>query len=155
MSDRPNLTPYLVVNDAAAAIEFYIAAFDAETLQRHLAPYSERIMHAHLKINGGDIMLCDDFSSEMKMKSETPIALGGSPITIALVVKDAQTAWDKAIAAGAEVTMPLADQFWGDRYGQFKDPFGHRWSISQVIANPTNEEIDRAAAEAFPDTETV
>ncbi len=68
MSDRPNLTPYLVVNDATAAIEFYIAAFDAETLQRHLAPYSERIMHAHLKINGGDIMLCDDFSSEMKMK---------------------------------------------------------------------------------------
>jgi len=151
MSDRPNLTPYLVVNDAAAAIEFYIAAFDAETLSRHVAPYSEKIMHAHLKINGGDIMLCDDFSADMKMKNETPLALGGSPITIALVVKDAQTAWDKAIAAGAEVLMPLADQFWGDRYGQFKDPFGHKWSISQTIANPSAEEIERAAAEAFPE----
>jgi len=149
MSERLSLTPYLVVNDAAAAIEFYIAAFDAEELARHLAPHSERIMHSHLKLNGGEIMLCDDFSSDMKTKSETPIALGGSPITLALVVKDAHAVWDKAVAAGAEVIMPLADQFWGDRYGQLRDPFGHKWSISQTIAKPSREEIDRAAAEAF------
>jgi PhnB protein len=149
MSERLSLTPYLVVNDAAAAIEFYIAAFDAEELARHLAPHSERIMHSHLKLNGGEIMLCDDFSSDMKTKSETPIALGGSPITLALVVKDAHAVWDKAVAAGAEVIMPLADQFWGDRYGQLRDPFGHKWSISQAIAKPSREEIDRAAAEAF------
>ena len=150
MSERNSLTPYLVVNDAAAAIEFYIAAFDAEELSRHLAPHTERIMHSHLKINGGELMLCDDFSSDMKTKSETPIALGGSPVTLALVVKDANAIWAKAIAAGATVTMPLADQFWGDRYGQLKDPFGHKWSISQTIATPSREEIDRAAAEAFP-----
>ena len=150
MSEPLGLTPYLVVSDAAAAIEFYIAAFDAEELSRHLAPHTERIMHSHLKINGGELMLCDDFSSDMKTKSETPIALGGSPVTLALVVKDANAIWAKAIAAGATVTMPLADQFWGDRYGQLKDPFGHKWSISQTIATPSREEIDRAAAEAFP-----
>jgi PhnB protein len=149
MSQRASLTPYLVVNDAAAAIEFYIAAFDAEELARHLAPHSERIMHSHLKINGSDLMLCDDFGAEMGGKSETPVALGGSPVTLALVVADAYAAWDKAIAAGATVTMPLADQFWGDRYGQFKDPFGHKWSISQTIATPSREEIDKAAAESF------
>ena len=149
MSERPKFVPYLVLNDAAAAIEFYIAAFDAEELTRHIAPHSDRIMHAHLKINSGDLMLSDDFSPEMGGKSETPIALGGSPVTIALEVEDAYAAWDKAIAAGAIVTMPLADQFWGDRYGQLKDPFGHKWSISQTIATPTREEIDKAAAEAF------
>ena len=149
MSEPLGLTPYLVVSDAAAAIEFYIAAFDAEELSRHLAPHSERIMHSHLKINGSNLMLSDDFGVEMGGKSETPIALGGSPVTLALEVKDAYAIWDKAIAAGATVTMPLADQFWGARYGQFKDPFGHKWSISQTIATPSREEIDKAAAESF------
>jgi PhnB protein len=149
MSDHPSLTPYLVVNDAAAAIEFYIAAFDAEVVTRHLAPHSDRIMHAHLKINSGNLMLADDFSANMGGKSETPISLGGSSVTIALEVKDAYAAWDKAIAAGATVTIPLADQFWGERYGLLKDPFGHKWSIGQTIAKPSREEIDKAAAEAF------
>ena len=149
MTIRPQLTPYLVVSDAAAAIDFYKAAFGAVELTRHLAPHSDRIMHCHLLVNGGDLMLSDDFSAQMGGKSETPVALGGSPVTLALVVEDAQAVWDSAVAAGATVTMPLADQFWGDRYGQFRDPSGHKWSISQTIATPTEEEITRAAAEAF------
>ena len=149
MSERARFVPYFVVNDGAAAIEFYKAAFGAEELARHMAPHSNRIMHAHLKLNGGDLMLSDDFGAEMGHKSETPLALGGSPVTIALVVDDAHASWDRAVAAGATVTMPLADQFWGDRYGQLKDPFGHKWSISQTIATPSEDEIAKAAAETF------
>jgi len=149
MTIRPQLTPYLVVSDAAAAIDFYKAAFGAVELTRHMAPHSDRIMHCHFLVNGVDLLLSDDFSAQMGGKSETPVALGGSPVTLALVVEDAQAVWDSAVAAGATVTMPLADQFWGDRYGQFRDPSGHKWSISQTIATPTEEEITRAAAEAF------
>jgi PhnB protein len=149
MSEEPKFIPYLVVDDAAAAIDFYKAAFGAEELRRHMAPHSDRIMHAHLKVNTGDLMLSDDFSADMGSKSETPIALGGSPVTICLRVDDAQSTWDAAVNAGATVTMPLADQFWGDRYGQLTDPFGHKWSIAQTIANPSEEQISKAAAESF------
>jgi len=149
MPAQLSLTPYLVVNDAAAAIDFYKAAFAAEELSRHKAPHSDRIMHAHLIVNGGAFMLSDDFSAQMSGKSETPLALGGSPITLALEVENAQAVWDSALAAGATVTMPLADQFWGQRYGQLKDPFGHKWSVSQNIATPSEEEMAKAAAETF------
>lgn len=149
MSERTTLTPYLVVNDAAAAIDFYKAAFGAEEQSRHKAPGSDRIMHAHLIIDGNALMLSDDFSAQMGRTSETPTALGGSPVTFALEVEDANALWDKAVSAGASVTMPLADQFWGARYGQLQDPFGHRWSISQVIARPTEAEMQEGAAKAF------
>jgi PhnB protein len=149
MSEEPRLIPYLVVNDAAAAIDFYKTAFGAEELYRLKAPHSSRIMHAHLKLNTGNVMLSDDFSAEMGRKCETPVALGGSPVTIALRVDDAQSTWDAAVNAGATVLMPLADQFWGDRYGQLTDPFGHKWSISQTIANPPEEEILKTVAESF------
>jgi PhnB protein len=149
MSAQPTFVPYIVVNDAAAAIDFYKAAYGAEELARHKAPHSDRIMHAHLKINGGDLMLSDDFSEQMGRTSETPLALGGSPVTLCLEVDDAHASWDRAVGAGATVTMPLADQFWGARYGQLKDPFGHKWSISQMIATPSNEEMNKAAAETF------
>jgi len=144
-----NFTPYIVVSDAAAAIDFYKAAFGAEEETRHLAPNSDKIMHASLKINGGTLMLSDDFSETMGGKSQTPEALGGSPVTFHLHVDNADAVWGNALTAGARVVMPLADQFWGDRYGQLKDPFGHRWSIGQPIVKKTNEEIEEAAKTAF------
>ena len=150
MPAQLSLTPYLVVNDAAAAIDFYKAAFAAEELSRHKAPHSDRIMHAHLIVNGGAFMLSDDFSAQMSGKSETPLALGGTPVTIALEVEDAHAWWNRAVSAGATVIMPLADQFWGQRYGQFTDPFGIKWSISQNIATPSEDEMAKAAAESFP-----
>ncbi|MGA2675164.1 MAG: VOC family protein, partial [Terracidiphilus sp.] len=82
-------------------------------------------------------------------KCLTPETLGGSPVTFHLVVKDADAVWAKALAAGAVVTMPLADQFWGDRYGQLRDPFGHNWSIGQPIVKRTHAEIEEAAKTAF------
>jgi PhnB protein len=149
MSDNPTFIPYIVVSNAAAAIDFYKAAFSAVELMRHPAPNSDKLMHASLKINGGVLMMSDDFSASMGGKSQTPEALGGSPVTFHLAVEDADAVWAQAVAAGAEVTMPLADQFWGDRYGQLRDPFGHRWSVGQSIAKPTKEEVEEAAKAAF------
>jgi PhnB protein len=149
MSENPTLTPHIVVSNAAAAIDFYKAAFGAVETARHLAPNSNKVMHATLKINGSVLMLNDDFSGSMSCKSETPEALGGSPVTLDLQVADADAAWAKALAAGAKVKYPLADQFWGARYGQLSDPFGHYWSISQTISNPTPAEMEEAAKAAF------
>ena len=149
MSERPTFVPYLVVSNAAAAIDFYKKAFGAQELARHAAPGTNKLMHAHLVINGGNLFLADDFSSQMGGKSETPEALGGSPVTFHLHVDNADVAWAQAVAAGAKVTMPLADQFWGDRYGQLRDPFGHKWSIGQTKSAPSQAELEEAAKVAF------
>jgi PhnB protein len=142
----PPITPYLVVSDAAAAVEFYKTAFSAvQDGEAHTMPGTGKIMHVRLLINGGLIMLSDDFSDMMGGACMTPLALGGSPITLALQLEDVQTFWDTAVAAGATVTMPLADQFWGDRYGQVTDPFGHKWSMSQTMTVMTDEEMSGAA----------
>jgi len=149
MSDQPTFVPYIVVSNAAAAIDFYKAAFGAVELARHAAPNTNKLMHASLSINGGVLMMCDDFCAAMGEKSQTPEALGGSPVTFHLQVEDANAAWAKALAAGAEVKMPLADQFWGDRYGQLRDPFGFYWSVGQSISKPTPAEIEERAKTAF------
>src|ERR1700685_3940869 len=104
MRDNPTSTPYIVVSNAAAAIDFYKAAFGAVELMRHPAPNSDKLMHASLKINGGVLMMSDDFSASMGGKSQTPEALGGSPVTFHLAVEDADAVWAQAVAAGAEVT---------------------------------------------------
>jgi PhnB protein len=151
MTPVPPLTPYLTVSDAAAAIAFYKQGFGAvQEGEAHYAPGSQKIMHARLLINGSLIMLADDFA-EMKGEAPmTPLALGGSPVTLALQLEDAQPFWDRAVEAGAKVTMPLADQFWGARYGQLVDPFGHKWSLSQTLRVLSEEQIQEAAKEAFP-----
>jgi PhnB protein len=149
MRERPTFAPYLVVSNAAGAIEFYKKAFGAEELVRHPAPGSDKLMHAHLVIHGGHLMLSDDFSQMMGSKSETPEALGGSPVTFHIHTENADAVWEQAIAAGAQVTMPLADQFWGDRYGQLRDPFGHKWSVGQTLRNPSQQELEEGAKEAF------
>ena len=149
MSTNPTFIPYIVVSNAAAAIDFYKTAFGAVELARHGAPHSDKLMHASLNINGGVLMMSDDFSSSMGGKSQTPEALGGSPVTFHLQVADADAVWAKAVAAGAEVTMPLADQFWGDRYGHLRDPFGMSWAIATRKEDLTPAEQQERAAKAF------
>ena len=149
MSDCMSFVPHIVVSNAAAAIDFYKKAFGATEVGRHVAPDSNKIMHAHLEINGGHLMLNDDFSEAMGHKPSTPEALGGTPLALHLQVADANAAWEKAVQAGAEVVFPLKDQFWGDRYGQLRDPFGHKWSIGQTIAKPTEHELEQGARESF------
>jgi PhnB protein len=95
-----------------------------------------------------DLMLSDDFAEHMG-RSRTPEAFGGSPVTLHLHTDDVNTLWANAVAAGAKVTMPLQDQFWGDRYGQFTDPFGHTWSAGQTIKKVSPEELAAGAKAAF------
>jgi PhnB protein len=124
------VTPHLTIGDRRAqeAIRFYAQAFGAETaMAPHLADDGERVMHAHLRINGGSVMLNDDFP-EYGSSAGQPAA-----VTLHLQVDDADYWFERAIKAGATPTMPLADQFWGDRYGQLKDPFGHSWSIAAPV----------------------
>ena len=127
------MSPHLCVDDAAKAIEFYKKAFGAVELGRHAASDGKRLMHASLRINNSLLMLCDDFPEMTGGKSRTPKALGGSPVTIHLQVPDVDAVWKQALAAGAEVEFPLADQVWGDRYGIVRDPFGHSWSLGTPI----------------------
>jgi PhnB protein len=127
------LTPHLGIPNgrAADAIDFYKAAFGAEELMRMPADDGKRLMHAHLEINGASLMLADEFPEYMGRSMGPP-----EGVTLHLQVADADTAWQRAISAGAQVEMELADQFWGDRYGQLKDPFGHRWSIAAPVSKP-------------------
>ena len=123
MGRIPGVTPYLTVNGGTAAIAFYEAAFGAVVLFVKDAQDGHRIMHATLEINGGALMLSDNFTEFMG--EMTPPA----SVTLHLQVHDADVWWDRAVAAGATIRMPLEDQFWGDRYGQLTDPFGHTWAI--------------------------
>ncbi len=152
----PPITPYLVVSNAAAAVDFYKNAFGAtQDGEAHIMPNTDKIMHVRLLINGSLLMLSDDMSSMMGRPSETPQALGGSPITLALNLTDVQSFWDRAVAGGATVSMPLADMFWGDRYGQVIDPFGHKWSMSQTLRTMSDAEVEQSAADALANKGTL
>jgi PhnB protein len=135
MADTPprvpagDVIPYLTVKGGKAAVDFYTRAFGAVEQFRNTADDGERILHARLSINGGVIMLSDDFPEYRGGQAAPPPA----GVTLHLQVDDADAWWDRAVRAGAQVGMPLADQFWGDRYGQLKDPFGHSWSIGGPV----------------------
>jgi PhnB protein len=140
---QPSLSPHLVVDDAAAAIDFYVKAFGATEYGR--VPHPDgRLVHAALNINGSTVMLNDDFPDFNEGKSSTPKALGGTPVTIHLQVPDVERAFQRALDAGAVVVAPLEDQFWGDRYGVVRDPFGHHWSLGQPMREVSMEEIAAA-----------
>ncbi|ART72171.1 hypothetical protein BTO20_29700 [Mycobacterium dioxanotrophicus] len=139
----PAVLPHLVVDDAAAAIDFYVKAFGATELGRVPGP-GGKLIHAALTINGSTVMLNDDFPEFNDGKSTTPKALGGTPVTIHLTVTDVESKFEQAVEAGAEVVMPLEDQFWGDRYGMVRDPFGHQWSLGQPVREVSPEEIAAA-----------
>ena len=120
------VTPHLAVRGGRCgeAIDFYKKAFGATEMMRMPADDGKRLMHAHLRINGDSLMLADDFPEYTGREARAP-----EGITLHLQVDDADAWFNRAVEAGATVTMPLEDQFWGDRYGQVQDPFGHRWSI--------------------------
>jgi PhnB protein len=123
------LTPHLTIRDrrAAEAVDFYTAAFGAAERMRHLSD-DGRLMHVHLTINGSSLMMHDDYPEYSGHPEPEPAGT-----VLHLQVDDADAWWKRAVDAGATVTMELADQFWGDRYGQLKDPFGHRWSIGAPV----------------------
>jgi PhnB protein len=143
------LTPHLVVKGASKAIEFYKKAFGAEEIKRVPGPDGKSLVHAELKIGDSRLLLVDEFP---EMDCRGPQSVGGSPVSIHMFVDDADAAFDRALSAGAEVRMPLADQFWGDRYGVLTDPFGHVWSIATHKEDLTAEQISKRAQAAFSES---
>jgi PhnB protein len=132
---RPaSVTPYLTVSDAGAAIAFYVRAFGAEERGRMMADDGKRVLHAALGLNGGALMLSDDFPEYSNGVARAPQPGRPTGVTIHLDVADTDAAFARAIAAGAEPLMPPADMFWGDRYAKLRDPFGHEWSLATPLA---------------------
>ena len=130
MADEPysRVSPYMTIRGGRGqeAVSLYERAFGAREVYRNLADDGRRLMHSHLKINGESVMLSDDFPEFSGREADQPAG-----VTIHLEVDDADTWWARATEAGGlTVEMPLADQFWGDRYGRLRDPFGHSWSIA-------------------------
>jgi uncharacterized glyoxalase superfamily protein PhnB len=140
------LTPHLVVKGASEAIEFYKKAFGAKEVGRMPGPDGKSIMHADIVIGDSHLMLVDEFPD---MGCLGPQTVGGSPVTIHIYVEDVDAFFKQALAAGAEVKMPLSDMFWGDRYGMVTDPFGHTWSIASHKEDLTLEEIGKRSQSAF------
>ncbi|KVG35664.1 VOC family protein [Burkholderia ubonensis] len=138
------LTPHLICAGAADAIEFYRQAFNAVERVRLPAP-NGKLMHACLTIGDSSLMLVDEMPEHGALG---PKALKGTPVCLHLFVPDVDAAIAQAVAAGAKVTMPAADMFWGDRYGQVEDPFGHRWSLATHQRDLTPEQIRDAMASA-------
>jgi len=140
------LTPHLVVKGASQAIAFYKKAFGAEEISRVPGPDGKSLMHAEVKIGDSRLFLVDEFP---EMGCRGPQSIGGTPVTIHVYVEDVDAAFNKAVAAGAQVRMPLEDMFWGDRYGKVVDPFGHEWSLATHKEDLTPEEISKRAQAAF------
>ena len=139
----PRVTPYLAIDGAAAAIEFYKKAFSATERMRFDAP-GGKIGHAEIEIEGGLIMLADEYPD---MDFRSPKTLGGSPVTVHIYVEDVDAFCARASEAGATITRPVADQFYGDRSCQIKDPFGHTWSFATHVEDVSPEEMQRRAAQ--------
>ena len=136
-----SLTPHLICAGAADAIEFYKKAFNAVDLARLPGP-DGKLMHAAVRIGDSTLMLVDE---NPQWGALGPKALKGSPVTIHLYVGDVDATVAQAVAAGAKITMPVADMFWGDRYGVIEDPFGHHWSIATPKREVTKAELREAA----------
>jgi PhnB protein len=139
-----SLTPHIVVKGAAKAIDFYKKAFGAEEIHRYGKPDGS-VMHALLRIGDSMLMLGDEAP---EMKCLGPTTIGGTAVTLNLYVADADKAWERAVQAGAKVKMPIADMFWGDRYGLVTDPFGHDWAIATRKQDLTSDQV-MAAGKAF------
>ncbi len=139
------ITPQLTVRDASRAIEFYKRAFGAEEVMRMPAPDGKSIMHAELKIGDSMIFLSDEFPV---MGCRSPQSLGGVAGSLHIYVEDVDAAFARAVAAGAQVRMPVTDMFWGDRYAKIADPFGHEWGVATRKEDLTPDEI-RKRADAF------
>lgn len=138
-----SVTPAIVVRDAAAAIDFYTRAFGADELHRMTGP-DGTIMHAEIRIGDSIIMLGEENAA---WGTASPLSTNGNPGSLHLYVPDADAAFDRAVKAGATVSSPLEDAFWGDRYGKVKDPSGHEWGIAQRVREMTPEEMQRAGEE--------
>jgi PhnB protein len=142
-----SVSPYLIVDGAERALDFYKRAFGATEIFRHNAP-GGKIGHAEIRIGDTVIMLADEFPDH---GAYAPKKFGGSPVSLHVYVEDVDAVAAKAIAAGATVKRPVADQFYGDRLGTLEDPFGHTWHVTTHIEDVSMEELSRRAQQAMKD----
>lgn len=140
------VTPYLTVRNAAAALDFYRRAFGADEVMRIIAPKGDKIGHAEIRVGDSAIMLCDEFPD---MGARSPETIGGSPVMLHLYVADVDKLVERAVGAGATLTRPVANQFYGDRGGMVTDPFGHAWWIATHVEDVPPEEMTKRAAKMF------
>ena len=147
MNRDDQFIPHLIVNDGLAALKFYKEVFGAEEGDNMMAPDGKRIMHGEIVLDGHKLFLSDEFSEAEGGSCKMPQTLGGTCVRITLQTDDADALVERAVLHGARVLMPVADMFWGARYGKIIDPFGHEWGINQQQKELSKEETDAAAAE--------
>jgi PhnB protein len=141
--DFHTITPQLAVKGVASAIDWYTKALGANELLRHPAPDGTSIMHSELLLGDSRFFVVDEFPDSMA----SPSSLGGTSVTLHLYVQDVDALFNRAVEAGAQVLLPVADQFWGDRYGMIRDPFGHRWSIASRLEDLSPRQLQARAAD--------
>ena len=147
MNREDQFIPHLIVNDGQAALKFYKEVLGAEEGDNMMAPDGKRLMHGEIVLDGHKLFLSDEFTAAEGGTCKMPQTLGGTSVRITLMVDDADALVERAVAHGARVLMPVADMFWGARYGKIVDPFGHEWGINQQQVELSKEETDAAAAE--------
>jgi len=140
----PRVTPYLIVNGAAAAIDFYKSVLGATERMRMAGP-DGKLGHAELEIGDSVIMLADEHP---EMNARGPKTVGGTPVFLHVYVEDADSVFERAVEAGAEPLQPVEDKFYGDRSGGFADPFGHHWNVATHVEDIPPDEMSKRAAEA-------
>ncbi|HEY8212343.1 MAG TPA: glyoxalase/bleomycin resistance/extradiol dioxygenase family protein [Myxococcaceae bacterium] len=144
------IIPYLAVDNASAAVELYVKAFGAREVSRQPAPNNpSKLLHVELEINGGRLMMADDFPEMRGGKASTAKALGGSPVTLHITSERAEQLFNQAVKAGAKVVMPFGPQFWGSNYGQVQDPFGLLWSLGTPEQALTDDQLRTGAEKAM------
>jgi len=141
-----SITPILIVKDGLKAIEYYKKVFGAIDKGTMMMPDNKSVAHAELMIGDSKIMLSDEFPG---MKSLSPTTIGGTPVSLYLYIEDVDKTFNLAVAEGGKSLFPVQDRFYGDRHGSIQDPFGHIWSIATHIKDLTEEEMKKAAEEAF------
>ena len=149
MAKEDQFIPHVFVSDGLAALEFYKEVFGAEDGDNMMAPDGKRLMHGEVVLDGHKLFISDEFAASEGGTGKTPQSLGGTSVRITLQTDNVDAVVERAVARGAKVIMPVADMFWGARYGKIVDPFGHEWGINQQVRELTQEEEQAAAKEFF------
>jgi PhnB protein len=149
MQRADQFVPHLIVSDGQAALKFYKEVFGAEEGDCMMAPDGKRLMHGEIVLDGHKHFLSDEFTEAEGGTCKMAQTLGGTCVRITIMVDDADTIVELAVSRGATVLMPVADMFWGARYGKIRDPFGHEWGINQQLKEMSKEETDAAAQDFF------
>ena len=149
MNREDQFIPHLIVNDGLAALKFYQEVFGAVEGDSMMAPDGKRLMHGEVVLDGHKLFVSDEFSDKEGGTCKMPQTLGGTSVRITVQTDNADGIVERAVARGARVLMPLQDMFWGARYGQILDPFGHAWGINEQLKEQSPEETEAKAAEFF------